>query len=335
MSKTFIVAEMSANHNQHKELAIDTIRAAKRAGADAIKIQTYTADTLTLDSDKPDFRLGDGLWKGETFHSLYQKAYTPWEWHEEIFRVASEEGLVCFSTPFDKTAVDLLESLGNPIYKIASFEITDIPLIKYIASKHKPIILSTGIAMHDDIQLALDTIRAEGCNDITLLKCTSAYPAPIEDANLLTIPDMRRRYGVKVGLSDHTEGSVVPMAAVALGAEVVEKHFIIDRSIGGPDSAFSMEADEFRQMVENIRLVEKALGTVCYPTDADSIKGRAGARSLYVAEDVKAGDTVTEQNVRSVRPGYGLHPKYLPEVLGKHFKTVAKKGDRFSLDMVE
>lgn len=335
MNKTFIIAEMSANHNQHKEVAINTIRAAKQAGADAIKIQTYTADTLTLNCDSPDFRLGKGLWEGETYYSLYQKAYTPWEWHEEIFRVACEEGLVCFSTPFDKTAVDLLESLDNPIYKIASFEITDIPLIRFIASKHKPIILSTGIAMEEDIQLALDTIRAEGCNDITLLKCTSAYPAPIEDANLLTIPDMKQRFGVKVGLSDHTEGSTVPMAAVALGAEVVEKHFIIDRSIGGPDSAFSMEADEFRQMVESIRQVEKSLGCVKYPTDLTKIKGREFCRSLYVAEDVKAGDIVTEQNVRSVRPGFGLHPKYLPELIGKKFVEDCKKGERFSLDDIE
>lgn len=335
MGKTFIIAEMSANHNHHLNVAIDTIKAAKKAGADAIKIQTYTADTITLDCNKPDFVVGPGLWEGETFYNLYKKAYTPWEWHKEIFHVAKEEGLVCFSTPFDNTAVDLLESLGNPIYKIASFEITDIPLIKYIASKHKPIILSTGIALEDDIQLALDTIRAEGCNDVTLLKCTSAYPAPIEDANLLTIPDMKARFGVKVGLSDHTEGSVVPMAAVALGAEVVEKHFIIDRSIGGPDSAFSMEAKDFREMVDNIRKVEKSLGSVYYPKDPSMIKGREGCRSLYVAENVKAGDVVTEKNVRSVRPGYGLHPKYLQEVIGKRFVKLATKGERFDFTMVE
>ena len=335
MSKTFIIAELSANHNGSKQTALDSIRAAKKAGADAIKIQTYTADTLTLNCDAPDFRLGKGLWEGETFYTLCQKAYTPWEWHEEIFRVAKEEGLICFSTPFDKTAVDLLENLGNPIYKIASFEITDIPLIKYIAQKHKPVILSTGIAMIDDIELALETLRSESCDDITLLKCTSAYPAPIEDANLLTIPDMKKRFGVKVGLSDHTEGSVVPMAAVALGAEVVEKHFIIDRSIGGPDSAFSMEADEFMLMVKNIRQVEKSLGEVKYPIDPTKIKGREYCRSLYVAEDVKAGDVVTEKNVRSVRPGYGLHPKYQPEVLGKRFVMDCEKGERFAQNLVK
>ena len=334
MGKTFIIAEMSANHNQHKEIAIETIKAIKQAGADAVKIQTYTADTITLDCDKPEFICGPGLWEGERLYTLYQKAYTPWEWHEEIFRVAREEGLVCFSTPFDKTAVDLLESLDNPIYKIASFEITDIPLIKYIGSKHKPVIMSTGIAMEEDIQLALDTLRGEGCNDITLLKCTSAYPAPIEDANLLTIPDMKKRFGCKAGLSDHTMGSTVPMAAVALGADVVEKHFIIDRSIGGPDADFSMEAKEFKAMVEDIRKVEMALGTVKYPTDSAQIKGRTACRSLYVAEDVKAGDEVTEKNVRSVRPGYGLHPKYLPAVLGKRFVQNYSKGERFTLDMV-
>lgn len=335
MSKTFIIAELSANHNGSKKVALDSIRAAKAAGADAIKIQTYTADTLTLNCDKPDFRLGKGLWEGETFYTLYQKAYTPWEWHEEIYHVAKEEGLICFSTPFDKTAVDLLESLDNPIYKIASFEITDIPLIQYIASKHKPVILSTGIAMEEDIQLALDTLRAGGCTDITLLKCTSAYPATIEDANLLTIPDMKQRFACKIGLSDHTEGYSVPMAAVALGAEVVEKHFIIDRSIGGPDSAFSMEADEFKLMVENIRKVEAALGSVSYPTDPSKIKGREFCRSLYVAKDINAGEVITEENVRSVRPGYGLHPKYLSDLIGRKVKCDLKVGDRMSWEAVE
>ncbi|MBQ7550388.1 MAG: pseudaminic acid synthase [Bacteroidales bacterium] len=335
MSHTFIIAELSANHNGSKKVAVDSIRAAKAAGADAIKIQTYTADTLTLNCDNPDFRLGKGLWKGETFYTLYQKAYTPWEWHEEIFHVAKEEGLACFSTPFDKTAVDLLESLNNPIYKIASFEITDIPLIQYIASKHKPVILSTGIAMEEDIQLALDTLRSGGCMDITLLKCTSAYPAPIEDANLLTIPDMKQRFACKVGLSDHTEGYTVPMAAVALGAEVVEKHFIIDRTIGGPDSAFSMEADEFKLMVENIRKVEAALGDVNYPTDPSKIKGRVFCRSLYVAKAIKAGEVITEENVRSVRPGYGLHPKYLFELIGRKVNCDLNVGDRMSWKVVE
>ena len=332
MAKTFIIAEMSANHNHRLDTAIETIRAAAKAGADAVKLQTYTADTLTLDCNEPDFVCGPGLWQGQTLHSLYQQAYTPWEWHEELFRVAREEGLVCFSTPFDKTAVDFLEQLGNPIYKIASFEITDTPLIQYIASKQKPIIISTGIAMEEDIRLALDTIHTEGNHDVTLLKCTSAYPAPIEDANLLTIADMRERFVCRVGLSDHTEGDTVALAAVALGAEVVEKHFILDRSIGGPDAAFSMEAAEFGQMVTRIRQVEQALGQVSYPTDPAHIKGREFARSLYVAEDMQAGDVITEQNVRSVRPGFGLHPKYLPEILGKKVNRDLKKGERLTLN---
>ncbi len=334
MSKTFIVAELSANHGHKLEVALESVRAAKRAGADAIKIQTYTADTITLNCHTSDFINGKGLWEGEALYDLYKKAYTPWEWHEEIFRVAKEEGLVCFSTPFDKTAVDFLEDLYNPIYKIASFEITDIPLIKYIASKHKPIILSIGIAMEEDINLALETIHGEGNWDITLLKCTSAYPAPIEDANLMTIPDMKDRFRTKVGVSDHSEGSTVPMTAVALGAEVVEKHFIIDRSIGGPDSAFSMNAEEFAKMVEDVRNVEKALGSVYYPTDISKIKGREYCRSLYVAEDMKAGDVITEKNVRSVRPGLGLHPKYLEELIGKIVNRDLEKGERFTLDFV-
>lgn len=335
MRKTLIVAEMSANHNQHKDIAIQTILEAKKAGADAIKIQTYTADTLTLNCDSADFQCGPGLWEGLTAYQLYQQAYTPWEWHEEIFQVAKKEGLICFSTPFDKTAVDFLEELGNPIYKIASPEIVDIPLIKYIASKHKPIIISTGMAMEEDIGLALKTIREEGVTDITVLKCTSAYPTPMEAVNLRTMVDMKEHFGVKVGLSDHTMGADVPIAAVALGAEMVEKHFIIDRSIGGPDCAFSMQAPEFRAMVDSIRNVEKALGDVVYPTDITKIPGRAGCRSLYVAEDMKKGDVINEKNVRSVRPGYGLHPKYLPEVLGKTVNRDLVMGTRFSLGFID
>ena len=335
MSRTFIVAELSANHGHKLEVALESVRAAKETGADAVKIQTYTADTITLNCDADDFKVKGTLWDGRTLYDLYQEAYTPWEWHQAIFDESQKCGIICFSTPFDKTAVDFLEDLGNPIYKIASFEITDIPLIRYIASKQKPIILSTGIAMEEDIRLALDTIYAEGNKDVTLLKCTSAYPAPIEEANLLTIPDMRNRFGCKVGLSDHSEGSAVPMTAVALGAEVVEKHFIIDRSIGGPDAAFSMNAEEFAKMVQDVRNVEKALGSVYYPTDPSKIKGREFSRSLYIAEDMKAGDVITEQNVRSVRPGYGLHPQYLPELFGKKAKRNIEKGTRFTWDLVE
>ncbi|MCM1041143.1 MAG: pseudaminic acid synthase [Bacteroides sp.] len=334
-SKTLVVAEMSANHNGRKKTALDTIRAAKKAGADAIKLQTYTADTLTLNCRNEDFLIHGGLWDGYCLYDLYKEAYTPWEWHAELYEAARKEGLLCFSTPFDKTAVDFLEDLGNPIYKIASFEITDIPLIRYIASKHKPVVLSTGIATIEDIELAVNTIREEGCDDITLLKCTSAYPAPIEDANLLTISDMKQRFGVKVGLSDHTTGSDVALGAVALGAEMIEKHFIIDRSIGGPDSAFSMQEDEFSAMVEGIRCVEKALGKVEYPTNSTPVDGRKFSRSLYVAQDMKKGDLITEENVRSVRPGYGLHPRYLPELLGKRVNRDLKAGERMRMEFVD
>ena len=334
MSKTFIVAELSANHGHKLEVALESVRAAKEAGADAVKIQTYTADTITLNCDAEDFRVKGTLWDGRTLYDLYQEAYTPWEWHQAIFDEAKKCGLICFSTPFDKTAVDFLEELGNPIMKIASFEITDIPLIEYAAKKSRPMVISTGIAMPEDIELAVKTCKDIGNNDITLLKCTSSYPAPIEDANLMTMLDMKHRFGVKVGLSDHTKGYDVAVAAVALGATLVEKHFIMDRSIGGPDAAFSMEKDEFAAMVKSIRNVEKALGEVVYPTDPAKIKGREFSRSLYVAENMKAGDIITEQNVRSVRPGFGLHPKYLPELYGKKVNRSLEKGERFSLDYI-
>lgn len=333
---TYIVAELSANHGHKLENALASVRAAKAAGADAIKIQTYTADTITLDCDKPDFQVNTGtMWDGVTLHQLYEQAYTPWEWHKAIFDEAKKAGIDCFSTPFDKTAVDFLEELGNPIYKIASFEITDIPLIEYAASKHKPMIISTGIATPEDIQLALDACHRVGNYDITLLHCVSAYPAPLEDVNLHTMMDMAERYGVRVGLSDHTMGSDVAIAAVALGASMIEKHFILDRTIGGPDAAFSMQQDEFASMVQSVRNVEKALGSVAYKTNPATIKGREFSRSLYVAEDMKAGDITTEQNVRSVRPGFGLAPKYLPEILGKRVNRDLKKGDRMMLEFVK
>lgn len=335
MSKTFIVAELSANHGHKLEVALESVRAAKEAGADAVKIQTYTADTITLNCNAEDFRVKGTLWDGRSLYDLYQEAFTPWEWHQAIFDEAKKCGLICFSTPFDKTAVDFLEDLGNPIMKIASFEITDIPLIEYAAKKGKPMVISTGIAMPEDIELAVKTCKDAGNDDITLLKCTSSYPAPIEAANLMTMVDMKQRYGVKIGLSDHTMGHDVAVAAAALGATLVEKHFIMDRSIGGPDAAFSMEKDEFAAMVKSIRNVEKALGEVVYPTDPSKIKGREFSRSLYVAEDIKAGDVVTEKNVRSVRPGYGLHPKYLPEVLGKKFVKDCQMGERFSLELID
>lgn len=287
-NRVFIVAELSANHNGSKDVALKTIRAAKRAGADAVKFQTYTADTITLDCQNEDFKIKQGtLWDGRYLYDLYQEAYTPWEWHRELYDVAKAEGLICFSSPFDKSAVDFLESLGNPIYKIASFEITDVDLIAYAARKGKPMVISTGIATEEDIRLAVDTCRSAGNNDITLLKCTSSYPAPIEEANLCMIADLANRFKVKVGLSDHTLGSIAGITAVSLGACMIEKHFILDRSIGGPDAFFSMNELEFSQMVKDIRTVESAIGQVNYePTDKMKA-GRAFSRSLYVAENMK------------------------------------------------
>src|SRR5690554_3675791 len=243
-SAVFIIAELSANHNGSLETAIQTIKAAKRAGADAIKLQTYTADTITIDSNKPDFIIKGTIWEGKNLYELYKEAYTPWDWHETLFETAREEGLICFSSPFDKTAVDLLEELNTPAYKIASFEIIDIPLIEYVASKGKPIIISTGIATMEDIELALDACRRMGNNDIALLKCTSSYPAPLEEANLVMIKDMAERYGVITGLSDHTLGSTAPVVATCFGAKIIEKHFILDRAVGGPDASFSMDEAE-------------------------------------------------------------------------------------------
>lgn len=333
MRKTFIIAELSANHNHNLQTAIDSIKAAAEIGVDAVKIQTYTADTLTLDCRKDDFVLKGGLWDGQSLYELYQTAYTPWEWHAELFKVAKEEGVTMFSTPFDNTAVDLLESLGNPIYKIASFEIMDTELIKYAACKGKPMIISTGVATEQEIIEAIDACREVGNNDITLLKCTSEYPAKIEDANLTMIPDMQQRFGVKVGLSDHTLGSLVPTVAVALGASVVEKHFILDRSIGGPDSAFSMNKEEFRQLVNDIRLTEKSLGEVDYSLTPAKEKSRfAAGRSLYVAKNIKSGEIITRDNVRCVRPGYGLHPRYFNDIIGKHATKDLEPGSRIRLE---
>ncbi len=332
----YIVAELSANHGHRIENALASVRAAQAAGADAIKIQTYTADTITLDCDAPDFQVKSGtIWDGVTLHQLYEQAYTPWEWHKAIFDEAKRIGIDCFSTPFDKTAVDFLNELGNPIYKIASFEITDIPLIEYAASKHKPMVISTGIATPDDIQAALNACRKVGNDDITLLHCVSSYPAPLESVHLRTMMDMAERYGVRVGLSDHTMGSDVAIAAVAMGATMIEKHFILDRAIGGPDASFSMEPNDFAAMVHSIRNVEKALGTVTYKLDPSAIKGREFARSLYVAQPIKAGEVITEENVRSVRPGYSLHPRYLPQIIGKRIKADKKIGDRLSLSDFE
>lgn len=334
-SPVFIIAELSANHNGSLDNALATIKAAKRAGADCIKLQTYTADTITLDSDKEDFVIKGTIWDGKKLHTLYQEAYTPWEWHEQIYRVAKEEGLICFSSPFDKTAVDLLESLNSPAYKIASFEITDIPLIEYVASKGKPVIISTGIARQEDIELALDACHRMGNYDVALLKCTSSYPAPIEEANMCMVKDLAERYNVISGLSDHTMGSTVPVVATVFGAKIIEKHFIIDRAIGGPDASFSMNEEEFTAMVKAVREAEKASGVVDYNLTEKQAKGRDFSRSLYIAEDIKAGEIFTEKNLRSVRPGFGLHPKYYNQLLGKKATTYLEKGTPMQLDFAE
>ncbi len=328
----FVIAELSANHNGSLATAIETIRAAKRTGADAIKFQTYTADTLTLDCDESDFVIKGGtIWDGKKLHDLYKEAYTPWEWHAQLFEVAKEEGLVCFSSPFDKTAVDFLETLHCPIYKIASFEITDIPLIEYVAKQGKPIIISTGIASFEDIHLAVETCRKVGNDNITLLKCTSSYPAPVAEANLAMMQQLAIDFKVKIGLSDHTLGSTVPIIATALGAEVIEKHFILDRSIGGPDASFSMNEIEFTAMVKAIREAEVAVGTSSYELSPKQVAGKDFSRSLYVAESINKGDIITEATIKSVRPGFSLHPKHLPEILGKKAIRDLKKGERITL----
>jgi pseudaminic acid synthase len=333
-SPVFIIAELSANHNGSLDNALETVKAAKRAGADCIKLQTYTADTITLDSDKEDFVIKGTIWDGKKLHTLYQEAYTPWEWHEQIYRVAKEEGLICFSSPFDKTAVDLLESLHSPAYKIASFEITDIPLIEYVASKGKPVIISTGIAEQEDIELALEACHRMGNYDIALLKCTSSYPAPIEEANMCMVKDLAERYNVISGLSDHTMGSTVPIVATVFGAKIIEKHFIIDRAIGGPDASFSMNEEEFTAMVKAVREAEKASGLVDYKLTEKQAKGRDFSRSLYIAENIKAGEIFTDKNLRSVRPGFGLHPKHFNEIIGKKSNQVLEKGTPMKLNYI-
>ncbi len=334
-SPVFIIAELSANHNGNKSIAIKTIRAAKRAGADAIKLQTYTADTLTINSERDDFIIkSDSIWDGKTFYELYREAYTPWEWHEDLFKVAKDEGLICFSSPFDKSAVDFLEKLNTPAYKIASFEITDIPLIEYVASKQKPVIISTGIAEKKDIELALDACKRMGNNNIALLKCTSSYPAPIEEANLAMIKHLRKKYGYFTGLSDHTEGYVAPIVATSFGARIIEKHFIIDKSIGGPDSSFSLDQKEFKLMVDNVRIASKSVGIKTFDLTKKQQKGRDFSRSLYFINDLKKDQIISAKDIKSIRPGFGLHPKFLNKIIGKKIKLDVSRGTRVSLEQI-
>jgi pseudaminic acid synthase len=330
--KVLIIAELSANHNGSLHVALETVRAAKRAGADCIKLQTYTADTITLDSKKDDFLIKGTIWEGRNLYELYQEAYTPWEWHQALFEEAEKQGLICFSSPFDKTAVDFLEELNVPAYKVASLEITDIPLIEYIASKGKPVIISTGIATMEDIELAIEACKRMGNDQIALLKCTTSYPAPIEEANMVMVRDFAERFGVIAGLSDHTMGATVPLVATCFGAKIIEKHFILDRSIGGPDASFSMNEQEFTDMVKAVREAEKAVGQVSYVLTEKQMKGRDFSRSLYVVKDIQEGETITEDNVRSIRPGFGMHPKELKNWIGKDSPKNMKRGDRFLVD---
>jgi pseudaminic acid synthase len=333
---TFIIAELSANHLQNFDLAVDTIKAMKESGADAIKLQTYTPDTITIDSDNEYFQIRqDSLWDSKTLYQLYQEAYTQWEWQPKLKEIAEDLGLICFSSPFDRTSVDFLEEMNVPAYKVASFEITDIPLIEYIASKGKPVIISTGIATLADIEEAVNACKKMGNNQIALLKCTSAYPATLEETNLRTIPNMADTFNTVVGLSDHTLGISAPIASVALGAKIIEKHFILERKMGGPDAAFSIEPDEFKSMVKAVREVEKALGTVNYDLSEKTRKSREFSRSLFVVEEIKAGESLTEKNVRSIRPGFGLHPRYLEQIIGKKARTDIKKGTPLDWALIE
>ena len=332
-NKTFIIAEISANHNHDFDLTVKTIKAIAETGADAVKVQTYKADSLALDVDNEYFGpKKEGLWKGIKPYDLYKAGMMPYEWQPKLKQIAEELGLVFFSTPFDFEGVDFLEKMGVPMYKIASFEINDIPLIRYVAQKRKPMIISTGLGDIQDIESAIDACKAAGNDDITLLKCTSQYPATLEQANLITIPDMAARFKVKVGVSDHTMGDMVPVVAVSLGARVVEKHFILDRALGGPDAAFSVEPQEFERMIKAIRDVELALGTVKYEvTDKDKMK----RRSLFVTEDISKGDILGADNIRSLRPGYGLAPVYLSSVYGKNVNRDLKKGDALRWEYID
>ena len=333
---SFIIAEMSGNHNQSLDKALEIVEAAAKTGAQALKLQTYTADTMTLDISEGGFFIRDeqSPWRGKSLYDLYNLAHTPWEWHAPIMERAQELGMICFSTPFDRSAVDFLESLNVPAYKIASFEIIDLPLIRYIAKQGKPIILSTGMASLAEIDEAARTIREAGNDQIALLKCTSAYPAPPEEMNLRTIPHLAAAFGLPAGLSDHTLGIATSVAAVALGACIIEKHFTLSRADPGPDSAFSLEPHEFKAMVDAVRETEKTLGTVCYNISEHEKASRVFRRSLFAVKDVEAGEEFTEENVRSIRPGYGLPPKHLPIVLGRRAREKITRGTPLSWDLI-
>ena len=331
---TYIIAEMSANHGQNIKEAIRIIDAAKESGADAVKLQTYTPDTITIDCDNEYFTIKDTIWKGRKLYELYAEAFTPWEWHAELKNYAEKIGLDCFSTPFDPTAVDFLEKLNVDVYKIASFEIIDLPLIRHIARTKKPVIMSTGMASLAEIHEAVATLKQNGCPEVALLKCTSAYPALASEMNLRTIPNLSETFNVPVGLSDHTLGIGVAVASVALGACIIEKHFTLDRKVPGPDSSFSLEPAEFRELVNSVRLTEQALGEVHYGTTSTEKQSRVFRRSLFAIQDIKSGETFTDANVRSIRPGDGLQPKYLDIVLGKKARQDIKRGTPISWELL-
>lgn len=331
----YVIAELSANHNGKLESALNTITEAKARGADAIKLQTYTADTMTIDCDREDFLLKDGLWAGYQLHELYRKAQTPFEWHKKMFEHARSVGITCFSTPFDETAVDLLEDLNAPAYKVASFEATDLPLVKYTASTGKPMIMSTGMANLEEIIEMVDTARQAGCNDLVVLHCISSYPAPIEQSNLLTIPDLRERLGVQIGLSDHTIDNTASIVATSLGATLIEKHFILDRADEGPDSTFSIMPAELEALCKQTRDAFKSLGTAGYerkPAEESNIKFR---RSVYFIKDMKAGDEITADCIRRIRPGFGLAPKFEADLIGKRVKQDVCRGTATSWDLID
>ncbi len=325
--KTYLVAEVSANHLQDYHRAEAIIKAAKDAGADAVKLQTYLPDTITLDCDNDYFQITQGtIWDGTTLHKLYETAYTPWEWQPKLMKLANDLGMECFSSPFDETAVDFMEEMNMPAYKIASFEINDIPLIRKIAKIGKPVIIATGIAYLEDIERAVKVCREEGNEQVILLKCTSTYPSPYEDMNLKVIPNMAQVFDCITGLSDHSMGSTAPVASVALGAKMIEKHLTLSRADGGPDAAFSMEPEEFKKMAEEVRIAEKALGRITYELTEKQKKSREDGRSLFVVKDIKAGEIFTKENIRSVRPAFGLHTMYYDQVLGQKAKTDLSKG---------
>ncbi len=332
----YMVAEISANHHGSFEQAAQIIHAAKEAGADAVKLQTYTADTITITGDRQEFRIAGGtIWDGRTLHDLYAEAYTPWEWQPRLKDIANELGMDLFSSPFDSTAIDFLEKINVPAYKLASFELVDIPLIHKTARTGKPLIISTGMATLEEIEEAVRAARQAGAEQIALLKCTSAYPAPAEEMNLRTIPQLAQRFDVPVGLSDHTKGIAVPVAAVALGACIIEKHLTLSRSMPGPDSAFSLEPAEFKAMVDAVRTAEKALGEVRFGSGEKESSGRIFRRSLYVVREMKSGEVFTAENVRSIRPGLGLHTRHLPEILGRRAACDIARATPLSWEMVQ